>query len=184
MSHGQNADDGVASLYLLAQDAFGKVVVAPDGTVWNHHAFGKTCRAAGIVDHGEFVRTRFLVVVHVFGTEVLGEFGTEERVEVFSGIGQFVGSRNHERVVGYIDDTLQLRHLSGVDGGCHHVADKEELRLAMVYDMMNLFWQKFMQDGNSHGTIGQGSEKSHGPVGTVSSAEGNLVALDNTAVFV
>ena len=37
VGHWQDADDAVATLYSLAQNMIGEVVVRPQGTIGNHH---------------------------------------------------------------------------------------------------------------------------------------------------
>ncbi len=86
--HGQNADDRVARLYLLAQYVLGKVGVAPHGAVRYHHAFGESCRAAGVVDERQFVPVLLRIVVDVLLAEVFGIFKAEHLVQVLAGIGE------------------------------------------------------------------------------------------------
>ena len=53
----------------------------------------------------------------------------------------------------------------------------------MVHDVVNLFRHELMQNRHRNGTIGQGSEECHRPISTVTTAEGNLVALHYAGVL-
>jgi hypothetical protein len=48
---------------------------------------------------------------------------------------------------------------------------------------MDLLGIEFMEDGYYHGSVGQGCQEGHGPVGRVTSADGNLVSFLNTTVL-
>ena len=154
VGHRQHGDDAVAGADGLAKHVAGEVVVRPDGAVGQHHALREARGTAGIVDEGQFLRTLFLVVAHVFLAEVLGELLAVEFVQVLAGVGEFVGAAHHQRVVGIVDDTLQFRHLQRIDDRCHMVADEEQARLGVVDDVMDLFGIELMEDGHSHSPVG------------------------------
>ncbi len=126
VGHGEYAYHIVAALYCLAQHSLGKVVVAPQGTEGHHHAFGEAGGAARIVYHCQLLTVGLTVVGHVFLAEKLRIFAAEQLVEVLAGIGQLVGTRHHERIVGYVDDAFQRRHARRVDDCAHHIAHKQE----------------------------------------------------------
>ena len=115
--------------------------------------------------------------------EVLGELLAIELVEVLAGVGQLVSARHHKRVVGVVDDTLQMRHLHGVYLCSHMVADKEQLGIGVIDDVVNLLSHKLMKDGYSNGTIGQRSQEGYSPLTAVATTEGYLVALLHTTIL-
>ena len=183
MGHRKDADDAVTIFHHLAQHTLGKIVVAPDRTIGNHHTLGEACGAARIVDHRQFVTTLLPIIAHMLRPEILGIFRAEEGVEMLPRVGEFVGTREQQRIVGDMDDSLQIGHLRGIDGGSHHVAHKEQFRLAVVHDVVNLFGQELMQDGNGYSSIGERRQEGHCPMGTVAAAECNLVATFHAAVL-
>ncbi len=183
VSHWQDADNRVAALEFLAQYVAREIDIAPEGTVGNHHTLGESRGTAGVVDQRQFFGTLLDVIADMFLTEIFGILDAKQFVEVFTGIGEFVGTRHHQRVVGDVDDTLQSRHLRGVDLCSHDIAHEEQFGIAVVHDVVNLVGHELMQDGHSHGTIGEGGEESHRPVGTVASAKSDLVALCHTRVL-
>ena len=90
--HRQYADDIVASMYLLAKYSYGKVVVAPQGTIWNHHSLGESCRSARVVDESHVVGILLSRIAYVFLTEKFGEFLSEHLVQMLACICQLVGT--------------------------------------------------------------------------------------------
>ena len=161
----------------------GEVVVAPEGAVWYHDALGEACGARGVVDECEFVGALFLVVGYVLSAEILGVFASEHLVEVFAGVGELVGAREAERVVGYVDDAFQSWHPHGIDLCGHDISHEEELRLAVVDDVMDLFGCELVEHWHGDGSIGESGEECHCPVCAVASAEGDLVASLNASVL-
>ena len=105
----------------------GKVVVRPDGTIGYHHTLRESRGAAGVVNECQLVTVLFRVIVDVFLAEELGKLLAIEFVQVLAGIGQFVRARHHQRVVGVVDDALQMGHLYRVYLSGHMVADKQQL---------------------------------------------------------
>ena len=177
MRHGQNRDDVITLLDGRAQHVAGKVVVRPQRTVGNHHTLREARGTAGIVDQGQLVRTLLDVIVDMLLTEVFRILLSIEGVQVLAGIGQLLRARHDERVVRIADDALQVRHLLRVDDASHIVAGKEQLRIRVVHDIMNLLGHEFVQDGHGNGTVGQRGDESHSPLAAVSSAECNLVTF-------
>ena len=183
VGHGEDADDGVTGMDLGSEDVAGEVGIAPHGAVGQHHALGVAGGAAGIVDEGKLVGALLAIVGHMLASEVLGVLAAEHLVEVLSGIGETVGAREHKRVVGDVDDALEGGHAGAVYLGGHHVADEEELGLAVVDDVVDLVGGELVQDGHGHGTVGDGGEKGACPRRTVAAAEGYLVALGHAAAL-
>ena len=73
-----------------------------------------------IVNHSE---SRLLfVILHMLLTEVLGELLAIEFVQMFAGIGQLVGTTDHQRIIGIVDDTFQCGHRLRIDDRCHMIA--------------------------------------------------------------
>ena len=116
-------------------------------------------------------------------TEVFWELLAGEFVQVLTGVGQFIRTRYHQRVVWVVDDTLQRRHGLWVDNRGHMVSHEEQTGLGVVDDIVYLFGIELMQDGYGDGSIGEGGDEGHGPLGGVTSAEGDLVTLLNPAVL-
>ena len=83
---------------------------------------------------------------------------------MFTGIGQLVGTTDHQRVVGIVDDSFQCGHCLRIDNCCYMIAHEKQAGLRMINDVMNLFSVKLVQDGNSNGSIGEGSEKCYCPL--------------------
>ncbi len=181
--HWQDAHRLVSRFDVLAEDSLREVIVAPHGVVRNHHALGETCRAARVVDDSQLLGRRLAVVVHMLLAEIFRIFLAKNLIEMLAGISEFVGAAHRKRIVGYVDDTLQIHHLSGVNLCSHHITHEEQFCLAVVHDVVYLLRQKLVEDRHSHGAIGQSGEECHSPVGRVSSAESDLVALLHTAVF-
>ena len=76
-----------------------------------------------------------------------------------------------------------MGHLHGVYLCGHMVANEQELGVGVVHDIVNLLSHELMQDGYSHGAVGQRSQEGYGPLAAIASAEGNLVALHHAAVL-
>ena len=53
----------------------------------------------------------------------------------------------------------------------------------MVDDVLDLFTVELMQDRHCNGSVGECGEKSHCPVGGISTADGYLVSLFDVAVL-
>ena len=83
---------------------------------------------------------------------------------MLTGIGQFVCTTDHQRIIGIVDDTFQGRHCLRVDDRCHVISHEKKTGFRVVHDVVNLFSVKLMQDGHSNGTIGEGSEKCYCPL--------------------
>ena len=183
VSHGQYADNAVAGFDNLAQHMLGKVIVRPDGTIGYHHTLRESRGAAGVVNECQLVTILFRVIVDVFLAEELGKLLAIEFVQVLAGIGQFVRARHHQRVVGVVDDALQVRHLYGVYLGGHVVTDKQQFGVRVIHDVVYLVCHELMQDGHGNGSIGQRGQECHSPLTGVSSTKGYLVTFLHTTVL-
>ena len=115
--------------------------------------------------------------------EVFGELLAVEFVQVFAGVGELVGARDHQRVVRIVDDAFESRHLHGVDDRGHVVAHEEQAGLGVVDDIMDLLRIELVQDGYGDGAVGERGEEGHGPLAGVAPCEGDLVALHDAAVL-
>ena len=164
VGHRKHRDDRVTGLDLRSQHVAGEVVVRPQCTIGQHHAFREARCAAGVIDHSQLVGTLLHVIAYVLLAEVLGELLTVELVQVLAGIGQLVGARHHQRVVGVVDDTLERRHRLRIDDGGHMVADEEQAGLRVVHDVVDLFRIKLVQDGHGDGAVGQCGDEGHSPL--------------------
>ena len=119
----------------------------------------------------------------MFLAEVLGILVTEHLVEMLTCVGQLVGTREHQRIVGEIDDALKSGHLGAIYLGGNDIAHEEQLGVAMVHDVVNLVGHELMQDRYGYGTIGERGQEGTGPGRTVAAAEGYLVTLLHTAIL-
>ena len=75
-----------------------------------------------------------------------------------------------------MDDAFELRHGFGVECGPHHVAGKEEARVGVVDDVVNLLGFELVENGNHDGAVADCGQKGNCPVGTVAAADGDFVA--------
>ena len=137
VGHGQHRDDTIAGLDGLTQHLAGKVVVRPQGAIGQHDAFGEARSSTGIVDQCQFVGILLVVVIDMLFAEVFWELLAVELVEVLAGIGEFISTADHQRVVGVVDDTFERRHLHRIDDCGHVVANKEQAGLRVVYDIVD-----------------------------------------------
>ena len=53
----------------------------------------------------------------------------------------------------------------------------------MIDDVVNLLGLELVLDGHSHGSVGEGGEECHSPVGGVTPAESDFIARFNTRMF-
>ena len=142
--HGQDTDGVVTFLNGLTQHLFSEVVIAPHGTERNHHTLRETGRTTGVVDESQLVRILVKTVVYMFLSEILRVFLSEHLIQVLTGIGKLIGPGNHDTVVGYIDDSLQMRHLRGINGCSNHITHEQQFCFTMINDIVNLFWCKYI----------------------------------------
>ena len=104
------------------------------------------------------------MVPDVLLTEVLGEAATEHFIKMFARVSKFLCSGEFQRVVGYVYNSLKVRHFVGIDDGRDDVADEEQFRLAVVHYVVNLFSIEFVEDRNGDSTVGEGCHKCYCPV--------------------
>ena len=120
------------------------------------------------------------MIIHILLRKHLRIFPSEEFVQMLPGIRELLGTGDKQRKIGVIDDTLKGRHLVGHDCRSDNIAHKQQLRITVVDDVMNLLCIEFMENRHCYGTISQRGKERHSPVGTVSAAHGNLVAFLHT----
>ena len=137
VGHGQDGNHVCARLHNGTQLGECEVEVSPQRTVRQHHTLRESRGAAGVVDERQFLGA-VLVVVHVLLAEVFRILCTEELVQVLAGIGDLLLARYQQREVGQVHDGLQVGHLVGVDGLCHHIAHEEQFGTRVVHDVMHL----------------------------------------------
>ena len=184
VGHGEDGERVGTGLDMVASDdRHRKLIVAPEGTVGNHHTLGEARGARGVVDEGQFVGALLGVVADVLLAEILGELVAVHLVEVLARVREFIGTRDHQGIVGDVDDAFQGGHLGRVDGGSHHVAHEEQFGLGVVHDVVNLVGGELVEDRHGYGSVGECGEEGRCPVGRVASAEGNLVTLHDTTVL-
>ena len=102
---------------------------------------------------------------------------------MFARVGEFVGPRNEQRIVGNVDNAFKIGHFRGIDGGCDDIAYEQQFGVAMVHDVVDLVGCEFVENRHCDGSVGERCEIGGGPVCAISTAEGNLIALDDAAVF-
>ena len=183
MGHGQHGDHPIATLDLLAENMTCEIVVRPQCTIGEHHTFWEACSTAGVVDDSQLIRTLLFVILHMLLTEVLGELLAIEFVQMFAGIGQLVGTTDHQRIIGIVDDTFQCGHRLRVDNRSHMITYEQQAGFRMIHDVMNLFSVELMQDGNGNCTIGEGSKECYSPLWWIAATHCNLVAFLDATVF-
>ena len=164
MGHGQDGERTAELRHVDAQILLTEVDIAPQRTVRQHDSLGEACGARGVVDHAELIRAIDMPadIVHAEG---VGEFASEEFVQALTGIRELFVPGGMQREVGQIEDALQLWHLIGIDDIHHVVAHKEQLRLGMIHDVVNLLAIELMKNGHNDGPIGEGGQEGHCPVG-------------------
>ena len=183
MCQGEHGNNAVAALHVITQHFHGKEVVGPQGAVGKQHALGVRRGAAGIVNESQRIRVRIVGVGNVLLAEILGIFAAKKLVEVLASLGKAVRTRYEQRIVGNVDDTLELRHGLGIKVGPNLVASEEQTGTAMVDNVVHLMSHKLVQDGHSYATITERGQESRSPVGTVATAECYLVAAANACIF-
>ena len=102
---------------------------------------------------------------------------------MLAGESQFFRTRYHQREVWQEHDTFQCWHLLRVYLLGDIITYKEGFSTRVVDDIMNLFGVEFVKNRYYHGSVGQGCQEGHGPVGRVTSADGNLVTFLNATVL-
>lgn len=182
MGHGQDAHAVAATGDMLAHHPIEEVEVAPQRTIRQHHALGEAGGTAGIVDE-RHVFGIAVVIGHMLATEELGELAAKHLVEMLTCIGQLVGTREHQRIVGEIDNALKSGHLGAIYLGGDDIAHEEQLGIAVIDNVVYLVWGKLVQDGYGYSTIGERGQEGTGPGRTVAAAKGYLVTLLHAAVL-
>ena len=183
MSHREHRDNLITSLDGLAQYIAGKIVVRPEGAIGNHHTFREARSTTRIIDDCQLVWTLLKVIIHMFLAEVFGEFLAIELIEVFAGVGQLVGTTDHQRIIGVVDDAFKRGHCHRVDNGGNMIAHKQQTCFRVIDNIMDLFGIELMQDGNGDSAVGECCQEGDSPLRRVAATEGNLVALLNTTVL-
>ena len=140
------------------------------------------CRARGVVDDGQFVRTSF-IVRDVVLAEVHGVAFAEQLVQVFARVDDLFRPSHQQGVVRYVDDAFQMGHLFCTQLFPDGVSHKKQFGFAMVDDVVNLVGLEFVQDRDGHRAICQGGEEDGTPMCAVSSAKCDSVSLFHIAVL-
>ena len=123
------------------------------------------------------------MILDMFFAEIFGILVSEDFIEMFAGISEFLRTGKDEREIGKIDDTFERGHLFGIDFCGYYIAHEEHLALAVVYDVVNLFGLELILYRNHDGTIGNNGQEGYCPLAAISSANSYLVALYHTAVL-
>ena len=96
-------------------------------------------------------------------TESLWITLSEEFIKMFAGISQLVGTGNDKRIIRNINNTFKIRHLCRINLRSNDITYKQQLRFAMVYDVVYLVCSKLMQDRYSNSSISESGKKSNSP---------------------
>ena len=107
----------------------------------------------------------------------------EHGIEVLARISQFLRARDDKRIVRKIDDSFQRRHLLWCYLCSYHVTNEQKFAFAVVHDVVNLLRLKFVLYRYDNGSVSNNGQEGYCPLATISSADGNLVALLHIAVF-
>ena len=99
------------------------------------------------------------MILDMFFAEIFGILVSEDFIEMFAGISEFLRTGKVEREIGKIDDTFERGHLFGIDFCGYYIAHEEHLALAVVYDVVNLFGLELILYRNHDGTIGNNGQK-------------------------
>ena len=156
MGHREHRDNFAAAGHILLQRFVGEHQVRPQGTEGYHHALRVAGRTRGIVDDRQLFAVGGRLVFDVLLAEILGIFLAEQGVESLACFRQFFAARHQHRVVQVADDTLQVRHLPGIERGPYLITDEEQAGVTVVDDVVDLLGGKFVEDGNDNGAVGQG----------------------------
>ena len=149
--------------------------VGPDAPVRQHDSLGVARGAGCIVDDGQLLR-RVTTVNHVLGTEVIRVMMSEQLVQASARGGYLLRTRHQQRKVRQVHDGFQSGHKRFVQVFPYLVAHKKHTRLRVIHDVMYVIRFKLMQDGYRHSAISYHAQKGYHPMGTVTAANGYLVA--------
>ena len=132
--------------------------VREQGTVRQHDPFGESGSPGGIVDHGQLLGG-VLVVIYTIRMEAPGIFLAKELVEVLPGMGYLlIGSVEQGKIV-HQDDGVEAGHLRLGETFPHHVTHKEDAGFGVVHQMIDVSALELVQQGNGHGSVGQGGQE-------------------------
>ncbi len=93
-----------------------------------------------------------------------------------AGSRKLLAAAEKKRIVGNVHYALDVEHVLVVEAfPCRSVC-KEQLGFAMRNKMMDSVGLEVVQDRDCHGAVGERSQGSHGPLGTVAPAKCDLVA--------
>ena len=74
----------------------------------------------------------------MLGSEVFRILFTKHFVEMFACICKLLCATQREREVRKIENTFECRHFRSINFRCNDITNKENLRLGMVYNVVNL----------------------------------------------
>ena len=182
MRHWKHREHVVACLNDVAKFVLCEVAVAPECAVRQHDALRVACRSACVVQHCHLVGAVF-VVAQKLGQEAARELLSEESVQVLASISQLVVAAHEEAIIDKGDDAFEVGHLVGIERGPNLVADKEEFRLRVIDDVVNLVWMELVKHRHSNGAISQYREEGSSPSREIPAAKRNLVARLDAGFF-
>ena len=90
VGHGKNTDDIISTFNLFTQYLVGKVGIAPQCAIGEHHALGKSCRSTGVVNKCQLFGIGVNIVIDMFFSEIFRILLAKHLVQMLARIGQFV----------------------------------------------------------------------------------------------
>ena len=157
--------------------------VGPDSPVRNHHPFGETGGPGRVAQDGQFIGF-VLVVVEVLGADAAR---IDLLVHLFQlrpcGLGRAF-LQMQDLVVLQLDDRGETGHILGVqtipDGALH----EEDLRVGMVYEVVDVPGLELVEQRDGNRPVGHGGQETDCPVRLVAGDDDDLVAGTDTVVSI
>ena len=104
-------------------------------------------------------------------------FVAEALVEMLADIPQFLAAGIEELEGIDLDDHMEVRHLVCGKTFPDDLVHEKDFGLGMVNQVMDVAGLELVEDRDRNGAIGHGRQETDAPVGLVTGANGNLVAL-------
>jgi len=172
MGDGQEGKDVGADLE--TQFTHGKIYISKQGAMGQHHAFGKAGGAGGVND-----RRYILVVTHIRGRESR-RAQLEQFRRVFQGWQQFllvVHPVDEQAKIFQSKNILYLAQLVFIDRFKSFLADKQQFRVGVVYDVLRILRGETGHDWHDGAAVGNGGKPGQSPGTAVFAHHGDLGTL-------
>ena len=147
-----------------------------------NHTLAETSGAGGIVDRTD------LVIAALVEMQVFGPISVRMFCFVFLCDGVVVNllriqSQGDRMPVIQADSSQHLRNLIKVDSLPVDITDEEQFRAGMVDNVNSIVCTEVLENRNDNSTISDSSKENGYPVTVITSHDGDLVVLLNTALF-